>query len=103
MLLSKRGSPATKSQVIRDDLKNIKQWKYGNKNTKMKFLRYKKRDYRHFYQALIICNKNYNDLNVEHQKLLQINAKKKEISALKFLAANLENQGFKEIEKIDGL
>ena len=43
-------------------------------------------------------------MSIEHQKLLQINAlQKKEISTLKSQAADLENQGFKEIEKIDGL
>ena len=105
---SKRDSTANKGQVIRDDSKNIKQlvaeavelWKqeYKNEITALKV------EITDIKASQAFISKKYDDLSIEHQKLLQINAQqKKEISTLKSQAADLENQGFKETEKIDGL
>ena len=52
-------------------------------------------------QAFI--SKIYDDLSIKHQKLLHIDAQQKKISTLKSQAADLKNQGFKEIENINGL
>ena len=105
---SKRDSTATKGQVIRDDSKNIKQlvaeavelWKqeYKNEITALKV------EITDIKASQAFISKKYDDLSIEHQKLLQINAQqKKEISTLKSQAADLENQDLKEVEKIDGL
>ena len=75
---SKRDSTATKGQVIRDDSKNIKQlvaeavelWKQEYKN-KITALKVEITDIK-ANQAFI--SKKYEDLSIEHQKLLQINA-----------------------------
>ena len=104
-----RYSTATRSQIVRDDLKNIKQlvaeavelWKQEYKN-KITAIKVEITDIKASHQAFI--SKKYYDLSIEQQKLLQINAQKnKEISTLNSQAAQLENQGFKEIEKNDGL
>ena len=104
-----RYSTATKSQIVGDDLKNIKQlvaeavelWKQEYKN-KITAIKVEITDIKASHQAF--SSKKYYDLSIEQQKLLQINAQKnKEISTLNSQAVDLEHHGFKEIEKNDGL
>ena len=105
---SKRDSTATKSQVIRDDSKNIKQLlaeavellKQEHKN-EITALKVEIVDIK-ASQAFI--SKKYEDLSVEHQKLLQTNAQQKkrnfyfEISRSSFRKSRLQKN-----KKIDWL
>ena len=77
----KRDSTATKSQVICDDSKNIKElvaeavelWKqeYNNEITALKV------EITDIKASQAFISKKYDDLSIEHQKLLQINAQQK--------------------------
>ena len=72
---------STKSQVLREDSKNIKQLvavelrkqEYKNKITALKV------EITDIKASQAFISKKYDDLSIEHQKLLQINAQQKKL------------------------